>query len=86
MPNCIIKGIQDKIWIEYSDYDGELEIDAIYLDSDKNRTDVYDYLSKDVIDKAYESIREDWEELQAYLAHEKYKTSDITTFLGSRYR
>ena len=82
MPNCTIKGIQDKIWIEYSDYDGELEIDAIYLDSDKNRTDIYDYLSKDIIDKAYDSIREDWEELQAYLAHERFKNKRFYDFSG----
>lgn len=73
MPNCLIKGIQNKLWIEYENYSGELQIDAIYLDQDRNKTDIYDYLSESVLEKADESMREDWAELQADIAFERSK-------------
>lgn len=73
MPNCLIKGIQNKLWIEYANYDGELQINAIYLDQDRNKTDLYDYLSESVLEKADESMREDFAELQADLAFERSK-------------
>ena len=73
MPNTLIKGIQDKLWVSYSNYSGDLEIDSIYIDSDVNKTDIYDYLSSSVKEKAYESMREDWAELKAEEAHERYK-------------
>lgn len=74
MPNCLIKGIQDKLWILYSDYGGDPEIDSIYVDSDKERTNIYDYLAPDVLEKADLSMREDWAELQAEFSHERYKS------------
>ena len=73
MPNTLIKKIQDKLWISYSDYDGELEIESIYVDSDKERTNIFDYLSDDVLEKADSSMREDYAELQAEFSHERYK-------------
>ena len=73
MPNTLIKGIQDKLWISYTDYDGELEIDSIYIDSDKERTNLFDYLSADVLEKADVSMREDYAELQAEFSHDRYK-------------
>ena len=73
MPNTLIKGIQDKLWISYTDYDGELEIESIYVDSDKERTNIFDYLSDDVLEKADSSMREDYAELQAEFSHERYK-------------
>ena len=73
MPNTLIKGIQDKLWISYTDYDGELEIESIYVDSDKERTNIFDYLSADVLEKADVSMRKDWAELQAEFSHERYK-------------
>lgn len=73
MPNCIIKGLQDKLWVSYSNYSGELEIDSIYLDSDPERTDIYDYLSFSVVEKAYSSMREDWAELKACESQERHK-------------
>jgi len=74
MPNCLIKGIQDKLWVSYSDYDGDPEIVSIYVDSDRERTNVYDYLAPDVLEKADLSMREDWAELQAEFSHERYKS------------
>ena len=73
MPNCIIKGIQDKLWIEYENYDGELQINAVYLDQDRLKTDIYDYLSESVLEKADTSMREDFAELQAEIAFERSK-------------
>lgn len=73
MPNCLIKGIQNKLWIEYENYAGELQINAIYLDQDRNKTDLYDYLSESVLEKADESMREDFAELQADIAFERSK-------------
>lgn len=73
MTICIIKGIQDKLWVSYSNYGGDLEIDSIYIDSDVNKIDLYDYLSSSVKEKAYESMREDWAELKAVESHERYK-------------
>ena len=73
MPNCLIKGIQDKIWVKYSNYSGELEIESIYIDSDSEQVDIYDYLSQSVLEKADSSMREDWAELQAEQSQERYK-------------
>ena len=61
MPNCLIKGIQDRIWVQYSDYSGDPEIDNIFLDG--SDVDIYDYLSQSMLEKAEESMREDWAEL-----------------------
>ena len=73
MPTCLIKGIQDKLWVSYSNYSGDLEIDSIYVNSDNDRTDIYDYLSPSVKENAYESMREDWAELKAIESQERYK-------------
>ena len=73
MPNCLINGIQDKLWISYTDYDGDPEINSIYVGSDNERTNIYDYLSADVLEKANSSMREDYAELQAEFSHERYK-------------
>ena len=73
MPNCIIKGLQDKLWVSYSNYSGELEIDSIYLDSDPERTDICDYLSWSMLEKAYTTMREDWAELKACESQERHK-------------
>ena len=73
MPNTLIKGIQDKLWIAYTVYYCEPGIDSIYVDSDKERTNIYDYLSADVLKKADLSMREDYAELQAEFSHERYK-------------
>ena len=73
MPNCLIKGIQNKLWIEYENYSGELQINAIYLDQDRNKVDIYDYLSESVLEKADTSMREDWAELKAEQAFEQSK-------------
>lgn len=73
MPTCLIKGIQDKLWIEYANYDGELQIDAIYLHTDPNKTDIYDYLTESVLEKADSSMREDYAELKVYMEQERYK-------------
>lgn len=84
MPNTLIKGIQDKLWVSYSNYGGDIEIDSIYLDSDANRTDIYDYLSQSVLEKADSSMREDWSELKAEEAHERYKCSRYYDFYGNQ--
>ena len=84
MPNTLIKGIQDKLWVSYSNYGGDIEIDSIYIDSDKERTDIYDYLSQSVLEKADSSMREDWAELQAEEAHERYKCSRYYDFYGNQ--
>ena len=84
MPNTLIKGIQDKLWVAYSNYGGDIEIDSIYLDSDANRTDIYDYLSQSVLEKADSSMREDWAELKAEEAHERYKCSHYYDFYGNQ--
>ena len=73
MPSTLIKGIQDKLWVKYSNYSGDLEIDSIYLDSDSDKVDIYDYLLPSVKEKAYKSMREDWAELKAVESHERYK-------------
>jgi len=73
MPNTLIKGLQDKLWVSYSNYSGELEIDCIYLDSDPERTDIYDYLSLSMLEKAYTAIMEDFAELKACESQERYK-------------
>lgn len=73
MPTCLIKGIQDKLWVSYSNCSSDLEIDSIYVNSDVNRTDIYDYLSQSVLEKADSSMREDWAELKAEESHERYK-------------
>ena len=75
MSSCIIKALQDKLWVSYSNYSGELEIDSIYLDSDPERTDIYDYLALSVLEKADSSMLEDWAELKADGAHERHKCS-----------
>ena len=73
MPTCLIKGIQDKLWVHYDNDSGELEINVIYLDQDRLKTDIYDYLSESVLEKADESMREDFAELQAEIAFERSK-------------
>ena len=73
MPNTLIKGIQDKLWVSYSNYGGDIEIDSIYIDSDANKTDIYDYLSQSVLEKADSSMREDRAELKAIESQERYK-------------
>ena len=66
MPNCLIKGIQDKLWVNYyEDIGNELYIYSVYLDSDPNRTNIIDYLSESVTAKAVTSMREDWAEIEA---------------------
>lgn len=84
MPNTLIKGIQDKLWVSYSNYGGDIEIDSIYIDSDVNKIDVYDYLSSSVKEKAYESMRKDWAELKAEESHERYKCSRYYDFYGNQ--
>ena len=69
MPNCLIKGIQDKLWVNYyEDIGNELYIYSVYLDSDLNRTNIIDYLSESVTAKAVTSMREDWAEIEAELS------------------
>ena len=66
MPNCLIKGIQDKLWVNYyEDIGNELYIYSVYLDSDPNRTNIIDYLSESVTAKADTSMRKDWAEVEA---------------------
>ena len=66
MPNCLIKGIQDKLWVGYyEDINNELYIDSIYLDSDPNSTNLIDYLNDSIMYKADTSMREDWAEIEA---------------------
>ena len=66
MPNCLIKGVQDKLWVNYyEDIGNELYIYSVYLDSDTNRTNIIDYLSESVTAKAVTSMREDWAEIEA---------------------
>jgi len=84
MPNTLIKGIQDKLWVSYSNYGGDIEIDSIYIDSDKERTDIYDYLSQSVLEKADSSMRKDWAELKAEESHERYKCSRYYDFYGNQ--
>ena len=66
MPNCLIKGIQDKLWVNYyEDIGNELYIFAIYADSDLGRTNIMDYVSDSVLAKADTSMRKDWAEVEA---------------------
>lgn len=84
MPSTLIKGIQDKLWVSYSNYGGDIEIDSIYVNSDKDRTDIYDYLSQSVLEKADSSMREDWAELKAIESQERYKCSRYYDFYGNQ--
>ena len=66
MPNCLIKGIQDKLWVNYyQDMGNELYINGIYLDSDANNINIIDYISDSVMAKADTSMREDWADIEA---------------------
>lgn len=52
----------DDLWVSYSEWGGELEIDSIYLGSDPSRTNLCDYMSDSVMSHANERIKEDWQE------------------------
>ena len=52
----------DDLWLTYSEWGGELQLESIYLGSDPKRTDLIDYLSGSVIAHAEEVMREDWHE------------------------
>lgn len=72
--NVLIKGLHNAdLWVSYSNNDGELDIDSIYLGTDPERQDLYDFLSDSVIEKADSTMREDFAEIQAESSHERYK-------------
>jgi hypothetical protein len=48
--------------VSYSEWGGELCIDAIYVGSDPERVDITDFLSDSVIGYANDRIAEDWQE------------------------
>ena len=50
----------DDLWLEYSEWDGEIEIDSIYIGSDPKRTNLCDYLSDSVMSHALEQAKQDW--------------------------
>lgn len=50
------------VWIDYSEFGGELDINAIYSGSDPQRVDMTDFMAEDVIKHAFSRIRTDYAE------------------------
>ena len=63
MPNVKIQGLYAaNLWVEYNEYRGEIQVDSIYIGSDPEREDIYDFVSDRVKELADETMREDWAE------------------------
>ena len=66
MPNVKIQGLYAaNLWVEYNEYCGEIQVDSIYIGSDPEREDIYDFVSDRVKELADETMREDWAETLA---------------------
>ena len=66
MPNVKIQGLYAaNLWVEYNEYSGEIQVDSIYIGSDPEREDIYDFVSDRVKELADETMREDWAETLA---------------------
>ena len=66
MPNVKIQGLYAaNLWVEYNEYRGEIQVDSIYIGSDPEREDIYDFVSDRVKELADETMREDWAETLA---------------------
>ena len=66
MPNVKIQGLYAaNLWVEYNEYSGEIQVDSIYIGSDPDREDIYDFVSDRVKELADETMREDWAETLA---------------------
>ena len=53
------------LWVTYSEWDGELQLESIYLGSDPARIDLIDFMSDSVLDHAEAVIHQDWIESAA---------------------
>ena len=62
------------LWASYSEWDGELQLESIYLGSDPARIDLIDFMSDSVLDHANEVIAQDWVESRIDIA--EYKMGD----------
>ena len=62
------------LWATYSEWDGELQLESIYLGSDPARVDLIDFLSESVLDHANEVIAQDWVESRIDIA--EYQMGD----------
>lgn len=62
------------LWISYSEWSGDLQLDSIYLGSDPQRTDLIDFLSDSVLAHADSVMREDWNE--SYIDRAEYLLED----------